>query len=115
MIPIGEENDGITSASRGPRALTTNIFNWLDAGHGGGEESQIQRNDGLLKAIMRFAGIPNLPDNFVRNKTTDTTSAQRPDFAALFRRVSLSRRKKTEMHLKKQLLTAWENLHGFRI
>jgi hypothetical protein len=89
MIPIGEENDGITSASRGPRALTTNIFNWLDAGHGGGEESQIQRNDGLLKAIMRFAGIPNLPDNFVRNKTTDTTRAQRPDFTALFRRVPI--------------------------
>jgi hypothetical protein len=54
---------------------------WLGETVGGGEEAQIGRNDGLLKAIMSIAGVSEC----VRNKQVDTTTkAKRPDFTALY-------------------------------
>lgn len=78
-IPIGEVHGTITSASTDER-IQHRIQIWLTETVGSGEESQIGRNDGLLKTIMCVAGITE----FLRNKKTDTTAAKRPDFTALF-------------------------------
>ena len=78
-IPIGATYGNITSSFIDPR-IQHRIQVWLTETTGGGEESQIARNDGLLKTIMCIAGITD----FLRNKKTDTTATKRPDFAALY-------------------------------
>ena len=78
-IPIGEVNGNITSSFIDLN-IQHRIHVWLRETTGGGEESQIARNDGLLKTIMSIAGITE----FLRNKKADTTVTKRPDFTALF-------------------------------
>ena len=78
-LPIGVVYGTMTSS-----AVDTRIFHrinlFLKETYGGGEESQISRNDGLLRSIMCVAGI----NEFVRNKISTTTPGRRPDFTALY-------------------------------
>jgi hypothetical protein len=83
-IPIGVVHGNITSSFIDPR-IQHRINVWLTETTGGGEESQIARNDGLLKTVMCIAGITD----FLRNKKTDTTATKRPDFTALYGGVPL--------------------------
>ena len=78
-IPIGRTFPGITCASVDER-ISHRLCIWLGETVGGGEESQIGRNDGLLKAIMSIAGV----SDFVRNTKVETTNSKRPDFTALY-------------------------------
>ena len=55
-IPIGVVHGNITTAFSDTRIMHR-IHVWLNETTGGGEESQIARNDGLLKTIMSIAGI----------------------------------------------------------
>jgi hypothetical protein len=75
-IPIGVVHGNITSSFIDPR-IQHRINVWLYETTGGGEGSQIARNDGLLKTVMCIAGITH----FLRNK--------RPDFTALYGGVPL--------------------------
>ena len=78
-IPIGVHHGDITSSATDNR-ICHRIAVWLTETTGSGEESQIGRNDVLLKTIMCIAGIAD----FFRNTTTDTTTRSRPDFTALY-------------------------------
>ena len=78
-IPIGRHYGDITCASTDER-ICHRVCIWLDETVGGGEESQIGRNDGLLRTIMSIAGVTE----FLRNSQVDTTHFKRPDFAALY-------------------------------
>jgi hypothetical protein len=78
-IPIGHRYGDITCASTDER-ICHRLCIWLGETVGGGEESQIGRNDGLLRTIMSIAGVTE----FLRNRQVDTTHFKRPDFAALY-------------------------------
>jgi hypothetical protein len=78
-LPIGVVHGTMTSSAVDNRIVhRINVF--LSETAGGGEESQISRNDGLLRSIMSVAGI----NDFVRNKKSDTSPGRRLDFTALY-------------------------------
>jgi hypothetical protein len=86
-IPAGRVYGPGTSADVDP-AITFRIQAWMEDLPGSGEQSQIMRNDGILKTIMILAGLN--PQNNLRNLRTDGTfGTTRPDFAALTRNVPL--------------------------
>jgi hypothetical protein len=78
-IPIGRTYANIACSNVDER-ISHRLCIWLGETVGGGEESQIGRNDGLLKAIMSIAGV----SEFVRNTKVETTNSKRPDFTALY-------------------------------
>ena len=77
-LPTGSVHMAHTSADYDER-IAARLNVWLQETTGGGEESQIARNDGLLKAIMSIAGL----SEFTRNKKSDTTVSMRPDMTIL--------------------------------
>jgi hypothetical protein len=77
-LPTGSAHMAYTSTDRDER-IAGRLDVWLQETTGGGEESQIGRNDGLLKAIMSIAGLPDC----TRNKKSDTTASKRPDMTIL--------------------------------
>jgi tRNA A-37 threonylcarbamoyl transferase component Bud32 len=80
-IPIGEVNEGLTTAAV-DLVSSTYVGPWLRAAVGDGDGAQIFRNDGILRAIMHWAGIT--ATSFVRNKHVGSiVGSQRPDFTAL--------------------------------
>lgn len=73
-LPTGSAHMSYTSADYDER-IAPRLNVWLQETTGGGEESQIARNDGLLKTVMSIAGL----SDFSRNKKSDTTVSKRPD------------------------------------
>lgn len=87
LIPAGRLYADVTTNDV-DISISFRIQSWLEEEPGGGEQSQIGRNDGILKVMMLLAGL-NPRDN-VRNLHTDvTTGTTRPDFAALHNGVPL--------------------------
>ena len=77
-LPIGVAHMHYTCADSDER-IVHRLGVWLQETTGGGEESQIARNDGLLRTIMCLAGV----STFNRNKKSDTTQSKRPDLTML--------------------------------
>jgi hypothetical protein len=77
-LPTGNVHMTHTSADYDER-IAPRLNVWLQETTGGGEESQIARNDGLLKAVMCIAGLTD----FSRNKQSDTTLFRRPDMTIM--------------------------------
>jgi hypothetical protein len=78
------ESHGLTTTTAYDPNLSFRIGSWICEGCGSGEQSQISRNDQILKIIMRLATMD--VSKVSRNDSVETTY---PDFVALFNNVPL--------------------------
>jgi hypothetical protein len=83
-IPVGNDYGLCTTASAIDPIIEVNVKCWLTSSLGDGEDTQHQRNDGLLKFIMALAGIPIncFSRNTAAGGTMTVNPLQRPDFVA---------------------------------